>query len=260
MRHLAFSTCMPRFFVAVLFSFIFLHSSCKKSDNASSFTCGSTLTVTHTAGSVAPETKTINYKTVSSTLSGASKCWIVQNLGAENPQTSVGDTSPKSRGWVWQFNRKQGYKVLDTISTSTLAGGGFPFTYCSAPSTWQSPISENADWAQTNDPCTILLGSGWRLPTQLEFKNMLAAGPWKDITDAFGSPLTLGGTLTIDTTWQYQYASFFTDGYYWSSNQNDNTTGWNLHLQIYQTGGTIYTCETEQTIKVSAYPVRCIKD
>src|ERR1035437_3213627 len=43
------------------------------------FPCGSTLTINHVSGAVAPETKTVSYGTVATSLSGAGKCWITQN-------------------------------------------------------------------------------------------------------------------------------------------------------------------------------------
>jgi hypothetical protein len=93
-------------------------------------------------------------------MSGASKCWIAQNLGADRQASSVSDITEESSGWYWQFNRKQGYK-FDNIDR-------FPNT------SWPI-ISENSHWLTSNDPCLLLLGSGWRLPLQIEWETAIAS-------------------------------------------------------------------------------------
>ena len=115
------------------------------SNSVTPFNCGSTLTVNHTVGDVAPETKTVNYGTVSTDLTGSTKCWITRNLGASQQATSATDAAA---GWYWQFNRKQGYKVVPT------------------PAWTITSISETSDWLPAQDPCSIELGTGWRIPIQ----------------------------------------------------------------------------------------------
>ncbi len=137
---------------------------------------GSTLTITHAAGDVAPVTKTITYKLVQTDLSGISKCWIAQNLGADRQALSINDNSEESAGWYWQFNRKQGYRHdgLDRFPNNA----------------WAS-ISENSHWNSTNDPCTLLLGSGWRLPLLTEWE--IAASKAYSVTNgnSFNSELKI---------------------------------------------------------------------
>lgn len=175
-----------------------LFFGCSKSKNSSNnptgnnFVCGTTLTVTHTAGSVAPVTKTVKYGTVSSNLTGATKCWITQNLGADHPATSYDDTSRASAGWYWQFNRKQGYTFNGTTRIPSAA--------------WDTTHNTTGDWDGANDPCTLLLGSGWRMPTQLEFKNVISSGGWPTGQAAYGSTLNLHGAgyIYFDGTLQSQ--------------------------------------------------------
>ncbi len=123
---------------------------------------GSTLTVTHTAGEVAPVTKTVTYKLVQTDLSGESKCWIAQNLGADRQALTHDDFSEQSAGWYWQFNRKQGYKH-DGVITRT------------PNSNWNPVLNENSYWLPTNDPCSLLLGSGWRIPLISEWGRVISA-------------------------------------------------------------------------------------
>jgi hypothetical protein len=121
--------------------------------------CGQSLTVNHYAGNISPVTKTTSYGTVSNIPGEPSKCWITNNLGSDHQASSVSDATEASAGWYWQFNRKQGFKHDGTTRTPA--------------STWISSISENSDWSSSNDPCTIELGTGWRIPNLLKVDHVL---------------------------------------------------------------------------------------
>jgi len=174
--------------------------------------CGGNFTVSHTAGSVAPLSKTVTYGTLRTNLAtgsgfpagGTYKCWITQNLGADNQATSSTDATAASAGWYWQFNRAQGYNHDGSVRT---------------PSIWTTGFTENSNWTAANDPCTLLLGAGWRLPTATEWTNADVNGGWTSISVAYNSVLKLhaagylaesGGAIT------QRGAS----GIYWSSTQN----------------------------------------
>ena len=200
----------------------------------SCFTCGGTLAITHTIGTVAPESKSVNYGMVTSSLSGASKCWITQNLGSTNQASSATDNTDAAAGWYWQFNRKQGYKVGPT------------------PAWTITSISETSDWLAANDPCTIELGTGWRIPTQTEWTNADANGPWANWTDTYNSVLKLhaaGYLINTDGLLSFRGAG----GTYWSSSQSSSTDGWYLVFKgvnsyMYNYG------------KADGYSVRCLRD
>lgn len=120
----------------------------------STWACGSSITINHVAGTVAPVTKTVTYGTLTSSLSGASKCWITRNLGASQQASSATDNTEASAGWYWQFNRKQGYQYTTTRTPS---------------SAWDATNdNSSATWEASKDPCTLELGSGWRIPTSTE--------------------------------------------------------------------------------------------
>jgi len=125
------------------------------------FDCGSTLNIHHnTSNKVAPETVFISYETVSSSSGyGTKRCWITKNLGASVSASSISDASAAARGWYWQFNRKQGYKV---------PGNGIPYG-ATIPSgfSYYSPFNP-LNWSADNDPCTIEFGAGWRIPSKTE--------------------------------------------------------------------------------------------
>lgn len=196
-----------------------------------SFQCGDNYTVNHVAGNVAPVNKTVTYRTVKTDLSGSWKCWITQNLGADQQATSVSDGSEKSAGWYWQFNRPQGYMYVGTMRT--------PDT-----KVWASSIYEESHWQLNNDPCSILLGTSWRLPTIEEWRNVDENGRWNDFEDAYLSVLKLNyaGVLSyIDGSLVDRGSS----GVYWSSAQNDATRGRGLKGIYYKAFG---------------FPVRCLRD
>jgi uncharacterized protein (TIGR02145 family) len=205
------------------------------------FTCGCNLTVTHTAGDVAPVDKTVTYGTVLTNLTGTNKCWITQNLGASKQATKATDNTEAAAGWYWQFNRKQGYKHDGTNRTPN--------------TTWISSIDENSDWTSVNDPCTILLGTGWRIPTKTEWENADANGGWGNYSDTYNSVLKLhaAGYLFSSGGSLYGRGSY---GYYWSSTSStkySSTYGWNLYF------GSGYSYIDDYP-KANGRSVRCLRD
>ncbi len=205
---------------------------------AAGFTCGNTLNIAHTIGTVAPVTKSVAYGTVTTSLSGASKCWITQNLGSTNQATSATDATDAAAGWYWQFNRKQGYK------------NGTPSP--PIPAWTITSINETSDWLAANDPCTIELGTGWRIPTYTEWLNADANGAWANYTDAYNSVLKLhaAGYLYYGSG-ALNYRG--TSGFYWSSPQNNSTNGWNM---LFNSGNSYMN----YGLKTYGFSVRCIKD
>ncbi|NTW33612.1 MAG: hypothetical protein HGB12_13485 [Bacteroidetes bacterium] len=209
---------------------------CIKDNTPPTFSCGSSLPVTHTLGNgIAPETKIVNYGTVTSSISGTSKCWITQNLGSTNQATSATDATEASAGWYWQFNRKQGYKVGPT------------------PSWTITSINETSDWLPANDPCTIELGAGWRIPTNTEWTAAIGSPQnWANYTDTYNSVLKLhaagymrasNGSLDLPGS----------NGYCWSSTQGDNIDGWFIYF--YSSGSGRVSDD-----KAYGYSLRCLKD
>jgi len=204
------------------------------------FICGSSITINHTAGVVAPVTKTVTYGTVSNVPGETSKCWITSNLGADHQATAVDDATEASAGWYWQFNRKQGYKhdgITRTPST-----------------TWIYPINEDIDWLVENDPCVLELGNGWRLPASTEWINLIAGGSWTDWTGPWNSTLKLhaAGSLHLAGGFPDYRGSF---GDYWSSKQG--TGGGDGGWVMYFNNG---TAGMYDLFKAYGCSVRCIRD
>lgn len=201
-----------------------------------SFRICAPLTVTHQAGvKGAPVDKTVTYQTISSNISGAMKCWITQNLGADRQAAAVNDATEPSAGWYWQFNRLQGYKH-DGATRTPVAG-------------WLSDIYENSDWVSANDPCTQMLGSGWRIPTATEWRKALGAPQnWNSPTTIYNSILKMHAAG--------HFTSFGLNGRgtshgYWTGSQNP-TISWGWYL--------FNGASVEYAAKMSAYSIRCLKD
>jgi hypothetical protein len=214
-----------------------LNSDYSNVANAITSLCPSYLIIDHIAGDVAPITETnFRYGVVETDLLGENKCWIKQNLGAHHVAGGPTDDTEESAGWYWQFNRKQGYQHDGSILT---------------PNTiWITYIDEASNWTAENDPCTILLGRGWRVPTEMEWAN--AYWLWSNLYDSYASVLKLhgaGGLSDLDGT----LVSRGFEGYYWSSGQYDGTYGWFLGLASEFSG-------MVNLSKGFGFSVRCIRD
>jgi hypothetical protein len=164
---------------------------------------GITITINHLAGDVAPVNKTVTYGIVTGIPGEPTKCWITSNLGADQQAVSVDDASEASAGWYWQFNLKQGYKHDGITRTPN--------------TTWITEIIGIEDmWLPTNDPCTIELGEGWRIPAYTEWNNVVASGGWGDWNGPWNSDLKLHAAGRLNLT-DGSLVTRGTHGYYWSS-------------------------------------------
>ena len=203
------------------------------------FSCGMSLTINHTTGAVAPVNKTVTYGTVTNIPGEPSKCWITHNLGADNQASAVDDATEPSAGWYWQFNLKRGFKHDGTTRT--------PAT------TWITTISESTDWTAANDPCTIELGTGWRIPAGSEWDNVDTGGGWLTWSGPWESDLKLHAAGNLSHTdgglhWRGTY------GYYWSSSQL--SVSWGQYLKFFSSG-----CFVQSDLeKAKATPLRCIRE
>jgi uncharacterized protein (TIGR02145 family) len=207
--------------------------------NEGQWSCGNSLTIFHIAGDVAPVSKLVTYGTVISGLTSSTKCWITQNLGADHQATSATDTTETSAGWYWQFNKIQGYKHNGITRTPGTA--------------WITYIDENADWITANDPCQLLLGTGWRLPTYTEWETALNNGGWSNLFFTFSSELKLhaAGYLYWSNGSLHNRGSL---GLYWSSNQFETFS------EGYGLGFNEDDCLMINSSKSEGLSVRCLKD
>jgi uncharacterized protein (TIGR02145 family) len=175
-------------------------------------------------------------------MNGQSKCWLAQNLGADRQPTTSQDNSEAAAGWYWQFNSKRGFKH-DGVVTRT-------------PSTpWVTQISENTTWQTVNDPCNILLGTGWRIPTISEWQLLATSENWfNNAVSIFTGVMRIhaGGTLQRldgELTDRSVYARF------WTSNQGTNERGYFFHYSPINNSHGVGDFE-----KTFGFSIRCIKD
>ncbi len=175
--------------------------------------CPPSVTVHHYAGAVSPVDVTITYEVVESNLSGNTKCWITRNLGATEAPTSAVVNSTAQSGWYWQFNRKQGYYHDGATRT---------------PNTTWVTISEISSWTAANDPCRLLLGTGWNIPTSAQWINVRDINSWSDVYDSFPSELKIhtGHGTVLETGALTGRGNF---GQYWSSSSVDATRAYRLN-------------------------------
>ncbi|MBB5647508.1 hypothetical protein [Pedobacter cryoconitis] len=201
--------------------------------------CPPSFVVTHTAGvNGSPETKTVTYHAVSSTLSGAARCWITQDLGATNEAASATDLSDNANGWYWQFNKAQGFKSINGVRTPNTA--------------WIGSISENSDWKPANDPCVLMLGGGWRIPTATEYTNLVSpVNGLATLESGYSTELKLhaAGHLLNNTSAKSAFGSQIN---YWTSAQDGDNARY-----PYINGS---TANLYSSAKAYAMPIRCIRD
>jgi uncharacterized protein (TIGR02145 family) len=202
------------------------------------YSCGTPVTINHAAGSVSPVSKTVTYGTISNIPGEPLKCWITSNLGSDHQATAVNDATESSAGWYWQFNRKQGYKNDGTVLT---------------PSWTITTISEDLDWQSANDPCTLELGSGWRLPSYTEWNNVQGAGGWSTWEQIWNSNLKLhaaGYLKSSDGGAIYNRGSY---GRFWTSTQSTlHSNGWCFHFASLSN-------MMDFTGKANGFSVRCLR-
>jgi hypothetical protein len=202
--------------------------------------CPQSFAVAHTAGvNGAAVSKTVTYNSISSSISGSPACWLTQNLGADQPATASNDVSDAALGWYFQFNRKQGYIPNGTSSYLPKNPGD----------SWPD-VSESTDWTAANDPCSIMLGSVWRIPTYAEWK--AADDPpqnWGGPSDAYNSVLKLNVTGWLQGGSIVYKGSY---GRFWSSKQVNSGSGYFLYLYP---GASLITTDA----KSYGCPVRCIR-
>jgi hypothetical protein len=228
--------------------YVWAYSGCSQStaltmtqSTLACWSCGQELNINHVAGNVAPVSKTTTYGTVTNVPGDETKCWITKNLGADIQAATKEDSSETAAGWYWQFNQMQGYKHDGTNITPN--------------NSWNNAIDENSNWTNLNDPCTIELGSGWRLPTLTEWTNVDAVGSWINYTDTYASILklhTAGNLYSTSGTLQNRTGNSFAKGYYWSGTQNNDQYSSVLTF-------TSAVSNVSAWVKSYGFSVRCIR-
>lgn len=110
-------------------------------------------------------------------------------------------------------------------------------------------IDEASDWTAANDPCTILFGTYWRIPTQTEWTNVDNSG-FGNLNDAYESVLKLHAAGRLCGR---SLSDAGSGGCYWSIMQNSNTHGWSMWF--YKKGSS-----KGNDGKSEGFSIRCLRD
>jgi hypothetical protein len=196
------------------------------------------MSVTHVEGNVAPVDKTVTYGTVIGVPGEPTKCWITSNLGADHQATSLTDATEASAGWYWQFNRMQGFKHTGSERTPN--------------TTWITSIYEDSEWLGENDPCSLLLGNGWRIPTSTEWTNVDASGGWTDWNGPWNSILKLHAAGSL-SPFDGSLDSRGSRGYYWSKTHDDYQNSYFLMFRL-------FFCSMNSGMKEMGNTIRCLRE
>jgi uncharacterized protein (TIGR02145 family) len=118
--------------------------------------------------------------------------------------------------------------------------------------TWITEINEYSVWAPANDPCTLELGTGWRIPTATEWNNVDGAGGWNNWNGPWNSALKMHAAGYIN--WADGSLSLRgIDGSYWSCAQSNPNTAQTLFFYS-------SSCSMNIHPKSMGYSVRCVQD
>jgi len=175
---------------------------------------------------------------VSTSLSGSPKIWLPRNLGATAQASSATDISNAAAGCYYQFNRSQAY--------------GWDNGGAVNPAWTIFSIDESSDWLISNDPCRLMLGGDWRLPTGTEFNNADLTDGWGTYLDTYASVFKLHAAGWIDPSGSFGGRGV--NGNIWCSTQTTTIIGTELTLQVGE-------CFVDDYInpKAFGFPVRCLK-
>src|SRR5436190_18905647 len=88
---------------------------------------------------------------------------------------------------------------------------------------------------------TLLLGAGWRIPTNAEWTNVDANGGWNSYTNAYASVLKIHAAGYLDGgALRYRNEGGNYNGLYSGSTQNSGTVVERYALSMYTGGTTCY--------------------
>jgi len=218
-----------------LFIAIFVGAHSLYAQDCATGYCPSTITVHHKAGDVSPVGGDMTYGVVKVGTGTSSTCWITSNLGAS--QAPGADTSYGSAvdGWLWQVNRKQGFVFGNWT-------GAVPSTSIS--------VTGSDVWVAAQDPCTLLLGSAWHIPTTSEFSSI--GYTWPNL----GVKLNTSATAYMNGANPTVYSTPGGNGAYHVQNYGGTTIAINRINIISGGGGTLISAGATPS---GLFSIRCVK-
>jgi hypothetical protein len=144
----------------------------------------------------------------------------------------------------WQFDQKQGFMQDGTTLIPA--------------NKWITDFITGNGWQAANDPCSLELGSSWRIPTKIEWYNLSNAGGWTNWNGPWNSQLHLhaAGSLIPSNGAVVERGS---RGRYWSIDYkpgpqgSSSGDGWLLDFSS-------SSCNVPTTDKWNGCSVRCVRD
>ena len=222
-----------------------------------------TITTTTTTTTVPPcdENVTFTYKGAQVTYGivhnpVTNMCWMDRNLGASRVAEAYNDS--EAYGDLFQWGRlDDGHQsrnsgTTDELATTSNPGhSNFILTGYTNSSCWLSPPDSSLWYGDggVNDPCP----SGWRLPTNGEWKAEYESWGEAGYNGAFNSPLklTTGGYRSFNSPGDILNVG--TNGGYWDMNTYNNYSG-RLSFSSASAGASIGSS------RAAGYSVRCTQD
>jgi uncharacterized protein (TIGR02145 family) len=180
------------------------------------------------------------------------KTWMDRNLGAVRAATGMNDT--QAYGDLYQWGRRaDGHQCRNSGTTTTQSNTDKPaysefILYYNGNYDWRDPQNDNL-WqgvSGVNNPCP----TGFRVPTDAEWREEQATWANKTNAGAFASPLKLPGAGyrnnidgTVEGNGNY--------GRYWSSSGS---------ISSYEMFFDSYGATVRYNVRASGLTVRCIKN
>lgn len=168
---------------------------------------------------------------------GGSNYWITQNLGSITSPTIEADVTVSNSGWYFQFNNPLAFSKNEgnTWNTNQVPGG----------------------WSAPNDPCRVLLGNSWRIPTVTEWENFARAPVSSGgisrgtASAAFNSLLKLHTAGYLNSE-QGKITQYRDAGLFWTSSEATSTSAYAIVVGN-------RNAAIREVPKAAALSIRCIQ-
>jgi uncharacterized protein (TIGR02145 family) len=218
---------------------------------------------TNSKGTSYSDAKTFNTASITTVTSKTGKVWMDRNLGASQVATSP--TDEKAYGDLYQWGRGEDGHQLRTSQTSTTiissnaVKNSFFITTSIYPYDWQIQKTDNTWQGESgaNCPCP----TGFRLPTNDEWKQEIETWSNQNATGAFASTLKLPSSGIREKDGNLKNIGFSV--FYWTSESIFASV--NNDPKPYYLSYTLYVWNAGVASKYSHYrgrghSVRCIKN
>jgi len=185
--------------------------------------------------------------------SATGRLWLDRNLGASQVATASDDADAYGDLYQWgrfaDGHQQRGSDTTATLATSNDTGHGKFITIDASPNDWRNP--QNDDLWQADTRINLLAPTGWRLPTEAEWEEEIAAWATENAVGAFASPLKLPvAGYRLDSNGSLNNVG--SRGYYYSATVDGSNAG---YLYFHSSFASMYS-----SYRAYGCSVRLIKD